>query len=276
MTTNLITEFAPAKVNLSLHVTGQREDGYHVLDSLVAFADFGDAITVQPARDMRLSVSGPLGKNVPTDARNLMWRAAESVGQTLDMALVKNLPSEAGIGGGSADAAAVLRAAERLGVRIAPDAVLALGADVPVCMASTATRMRGIGEQLEKITLPPLPALIVNPLVSVPTGAVFSAMDQKTNAPMPETLPTFDGVSDCVDWLMLQRNDLEHPAMSQAPVIERVLGDLSNSRDARMARMSGSGATCFAIYPTLKAAQFAAYEVGAEHTDWWVRATVLT
>ena len=268
--------FAPAKINLTLHVTGRRDDGYHLLDSLVVFAaQAGDRLRLSAGESLSLAVSGPFAAGVPQDPRNLVWRAAEGAGWAGAMELEKFLPHGAGIGGGSSDAAAVLRALAEQGHDLPLGLPLSLGADVPVCVAGAASRMRGIGEDITPITLPRLPALLVNPGVELPTGAVFSALASRENAPMPQGLPAFAGVEDCAAWLSEQRNDLEAPAIAVAPEIMRALGDLRSSRNALMARMSGSGSSCFALYPTLKAAHFAAYEIGAEHPEWWCVATEL-
>ena len=267
--------FAPAKINLSLHVTGRRADGYHLLDSLVAFADAGDRLQITPGADLSLTVSGMFAKGVPQDARNLVWRAAAGAGWRGQIALEKSLPHGAGIGGGSSDAGALLNALAGQGVVFPDSLALSLGADVPVCMTASAARMQGIGEEITPVALPRLPALLVNPGVEVPTAAVFSALTSRDNAAMPAEVPLFDGVADCAGWLSAQRNDLEPTAVKVAPQIDRALSDLRRSRDALMARMSGSGSTCFALYPSMKAAHFAAYEIGAEHPDWWCVATEL-
>lgn len=270
-----IKAFAPAKINLTLHVTGQRQDGYHLLDSLVAFADIGDTLEFTPAPALSIVVTGEHAAGVPTDNRNLVWKAAEAAGWTGHIDLNKVLPHGGGIGGGSSDAAATLRMIADQGAVVLPDAALTLGADVPVCMLATGARMRGIGEQLEQITLPPLPALLVNPGVEVPTGAVFSALECRNNPPMPGRIPSFDTPEECAAWLRDQRNDLEPPTTGLAPDVGRALEALAETKQALLARMSGSGSTCFALYPTMKDAHFAAYEIGAAHPDWWCRATLL-
>ena len=268
--------FAPAKVNLTLHVTGQRTDGYHLLDSLVVFADIGDQLAFEPGAGLSISVSGEHADGVPTDRRNLVWKAAEGTGWTGHITLNKVLPHGGGIGGGSSDAAAVLRHAAAQGLDIPPHLPTALGADVPVCMVAEAARMRGIGEQVDRVALPPLPVLLVNPGVEVPTGSVFGALASRDNPGLQDQIPSFAGVEDCAAWLSNQRNDLEQPATSQAPQIGRVLEELADTRDVLLARMSGSGSTCFALYPSMKAAHFAAYEIGAAQSDWWCRATTLS
>ena len=267
---------APAKVNLSLHITGRRDDGYHLLDSLVAFADMGDRLTLTPGEALSIEVTGPFASGVPTDARNLVWQAAEGAAWTGHIKLAKNLPHGAGIGGGSSDAAAVLNALSAQGI-VAPEGLaLSLGADVPVCVTGRAARMRGIGEDLSPVELPHLHALLVNPGVHVPTGAIFAGLARRDNAPMPDEIPTFTSAEDCAEWLSEQRNDMEPPAIQKAPVIDRVLSDLRDTKDALMARMSGSGATCFALYPTKKAAHMAAYDIGTEQADWWCYAATLS
>ena len=266
---------APAKINLTLHVTGKRADGYHLLDSLVVFADVADRLQLTPGPEMKIALTGPFAEGVPVDERNLVWQAAEGAGWSGRFDLDKQLPHGAGIGGGSSDAAAVLRALAAQGHEIPRGLALSLGADVPVCCHSAAARMRGIGEEIQPVRLPELQALLVNPGAHVPTGAVFSGLSSRDNAPMPDVIPQFQTAEDCATWLGEQRNDLEAPARALAPEIDRVLGDLAASSGAQLARMSGSGATCFALYPSKKAAHMAAYEIGAEHPEWWIRAVTL-
>ena len=270
-----VEAFAPAKINLTLHVTGRREDGYHLLDSLVVFADIGDRLRLDAGPELALEVSGLFAGGVPADQSNLVWKAAAGAGWSGRISLNKQLPHGAGIGGGSSDAASVLRAVAGQGGSIPEELPLSLGADVPVCMAARAARMQGIGEQVTPVELPQLHALLVNPGVHVPTGPVFSALASRGNPPMPRDIPAFTSAEDCAAWLREQRNDLEAPAIGAAPGIERVLSDLRSSRQALLARMSGSGATCFALYPTKNAAHMAAYEIGAEHPDWWCSAVTL-
>lgn len=263
---------APAKVNLTLHITGQRDDGYHMLDSLVAFTSGGDRLRLRPAGEFSLRVSGPFASGVPTDARNLVWKAAELAGWVGEIELVKNLPNGAGIGGGSSDAAALLRA-----VGFAGDAA-SLGADLPVCQLGRYARMSGIGEIVEALPGFPVAALfvvLVNPGVHVPTPAVFKALTRKQNAPMG-AFPSFEaGASPWLDWLRAQRNDLEAPAIQCAPVIAEVLAALCADQDCLLARMSGSGATCFGIYPNRAAQAGAVQRIQAAHPDWWCLGTSL-
>jgi len=267
--------FAPAKVNLTLHVTGQRDDGYHLLDSLVVFADVGDELEFIPGPNLSLDVTGEHAKGVPTDSRNLVWKAAETVGWTGRVHLNKVLPHGGGIGGGSSDAAAVLRMVADQGSEVPQHLPLSIGADVPVCVKAVAARMEGIGDRVTPLTLPRFYSVLVNPGVEVPTGAVFSAMKTRRNSAMPDEIPDFEASDACAEWLGAQRNDLQSSAVELAPKIGRVLEELGATRDVLLVRMSGSGSTCFALYPSMKAAHFAAYEVGAAHPEWWCRATQL-
>ncbi|MAM61827.1 4-(cytidine 5'-diphospho)-2-C-methyl-D-erythritol kinase [Maritimibacter sp. UBA3975] len=270
--------FAPAKVNLTLHVTGQRKDGYHLLDSLVVFADVGDRVAVQPADAMSLDVTGPQAAGVPTDDTNLVWKAAALFEQPVAITLSKHLPAAAGIGGGSSDAAATLLALSDItGERRLPEGVADLGADVRVCLMRQAALMSGIGEVVVPVPhLPPLHAVLANPGVEVPTPTVFKALDRKQNKPMPAKLPRWQGTRALIDWLGAQRNDLEAPAIGAAPVIADVLEALSGLSGARLTRMSGSGATCFALFDTRDGADIAAAALAQDHPGWWVAPATLT
>lgn len=269
------TAFAPAKINLALHVTGQREDGYHLLDSLVMFADVGDTVTVRAASEMSLCVTGPRAEGVPTDARNLCWRAAETFGCPVAITLDKHLPAMAGIGGGSSDAAATLRAMAELHHRPFPRQALdRLGADVPVCTVAHAARMSGIGDVVQPLVLPPQHAVLVNPGVDVPTPQVFKALTQKRNPEMT-ALPEAGGADAFLDWLHKQRNDLQPPAIALQPVIATVLDTLRATPGSRLARMSGSGATCFALYDDRAAAETAARALRGTWPQWWITACTL-
>ncbi len=265
--------FAPAKINLTLHVTGLRSDGYHLLDSLVTFAPVGDRLTLVPAPDLTLSVSGPESAGVPEDRANLVLRAAALVkGARGAFTLDKVLPPASGIGGGASDAAAALRA---LGGAFARTDLARLGADIPMCLTPAPQRARGIGEDLSFVTLPHLPALLVNPRVQVPTPAVFKALTGKANPPMPAAVPGFSGTLDCIGWLATRRNDLQAPAIAIAPVIGALLDTLAALPGARLARMSGSGATCFALFATMAEAETAAGIVRATYPGWWIAAGLL-
>lgn len=269
--------FAPAKINLTLHVTGQRQDGYHLLDSLVVFADFGDTVSVCNSEGLSLCISGPKAAGLAVGADNLVLRAATLAGvANAAITLDKHLPTAAGIGGGSADAAATLRAlCISHGASIpAPDDILKLGADVPVCLAAASLHMGGIGERIEFVpTVPPLPAILVNPGMPVHTPDVFRALTSKNGVPMPD-IPAFSDVADCAKWLSQQRNDLEDPAMQLCPPIGDCLAAL-RKHNAIIARMSGSGASCFGLFETLGAAEAGCTALRREHPTWWVQAVTL-
>ncbi|WP_408629777.1 4-(cytidine 5'-diphospho)-2-C-methyl-D-erythritol kinase [Aliiroseovarius salicola] len=269
--------FAPAKVNLTLHVTGQRKDGYHLLDSLVVFADVGDRITVRPNDANRLEVIGPKAAGVPTDGSNLVCKAADLFGVPVHITLSKHLPAMAGIGGGSSDAAAtVLALAELTGDARLPD-VTTLGADVRVCLMRQASRMRGIGEDVSPIeAMPPLFAVLANTGVEVSTPSVFKALECKNNPPMPKKLPRWKTTAAFINWLATQRNDLEAPAIKGTPQIADTLEALNALPDVRLVRMSGSGATCFALFETREQAERAAAVLRDEQPNWWVEACQLS
>ncbi|MBN2631395.1 MAG: 4-(cytidine 5'-diphospho)-2-C-methyl-D-erythritol kinase [Rhodobacteraceae bacterium] len=268
-------EFAPAKVNLTLHVTGQRADGYHLLDSLVVFAEVGDTVTVTVAPALSLAITGPQAGVLPVADDNLVLRAARLMGGGAAITLDKVLPVASGIGGGSADAAATLRALARMTGQALPDAaaVLSLGADVPVCLQGRALRMRGVGEQLDPVpTLPPAWLVLVNPGVAVSTPAVFRDITRKDNAPMPRDLPRLTSAADLAAFLLMMRNDMEPAAMALQPVIGAVKSALSAQAGCLIARMSGSGATCFGLFADGHAAGSAARSLQAQRPDWWVAA----
>lgn len=280
-----VVETAPAKINLTLHVTGRRDDGYHLLDSLVAFADVGDILTAAHCGTVGLTLDGPFGARVPKGADNLVLKAAGLVagGQDLAFTLDKRLPPASGIGGGSADAAAAIRAVLRLRsgdpaavpARLAAldrGAILGLGADLPVCLLSRPARMRGIGERLNHLPFPEAPVLLVNPGIEAPTGAVFGALASPDNPPMPADLPRWADVGELAGWLAGQRNDLEAPARAIVPEIGTVLAALAVQPGALISRMSGSGATCFALFADIAAALRAGAAISRAHPRWWVAA----
>ncbi|MEN9410949.1 MAG: hypothetical protein RL216_2923 [Pseudomonadota bacterium] len=267
------TEFAPAKVNLTLHVTGRRADGYHLLDSLVVFAGVGDRVSASLADEASLVVTGPMAAGLSGEGDNLVLRAARLMGVAARIGLEKVLPVSSGIGGGSADAAATLRLLARLSGRALPGAaeVLALGADVPVCLQGRAVRMTGIGEGLGAVpALPEAWLVLVNPGVGVSTPAVFKALARADNAPMPREVPKMRSAAELAAFLSMQRNDLEAPAMALQPVIGRVKAALSAQPGCRVARMSGSGATCFGLFDDPLAAHAAARAIRAAEPAWWV------
>jgi 4-diphosphocytidyl-2-C-methyl-D-erythritol kinase len=286
----LLVESAPAKVNLTLRVFGRRSDGYHEIESLVAFAEFGDRLRFSPGGGLTLAVNGPTAAKVGDIDGNLVLKAAREMtarqnGLTLGaFQLDKRLPVAAGLGGGSADAAAALRLIARANGLTLDDpqlyaAARAAGADVPVCLDSRPRIMRGIGDILsEPLALPTLPAVLVNPGVAVATKEVFAGW-ATASAPSPRagfaalgTPPTREAL---LEFLLAQSNDLERPAIALAPVIADVLAVLRNSVGCKMARMSGSGATCFALFASAAAAQKAAKALRGKFPNWWIRPTML-
>jgi 4-diphosphocytidyl-2-C-methyl-D-erythritol kinase len=272
-----IDDFAPAKVNLTLHVTGRRGDGYHLLDSLVVFAGVGDRVRVAHASTLSLEVTGPEAAALDGEADNLVVRAARFLAPERGARIVleKSLPVASGIGGGSSDAAAALRALARLWGLPSPQpaATARLGADVPVCMEPAPRRMSGIGERLgPAMTLPDVWLLLVNPRTAVPTAEVFRRLARPDNAAMPESLPAFADPAALGAFVRACRNDLEGPATAAAPVIADVLRAIGAMSGSLVARMSGSGATCFGLFAAAASAQAAAAAIAKAEPGWWVRA----
>lgn len=282
----LIVEAAPAKINLALHVTGRREDGYHLLDSLVTFSESGDQIVARPAQVDEFTISGPFSTTLDPDSGNLVIRARDllrmaiqaSGGETppVSLHLEKNLPVASGIGGGSADAAATIRALLRLWNLSLPSEMLeklalSLGADVPMCLAGRPAIARGVGEALTPVTtLPSLNLLLVNPLKPVATPEIFRRLLKRDNPPM-DALPGSFALSDWSDFLAEQRNDLEPAARELVPEI-RIIQTLLSLTGAQLGRMSGSGATCFGLYDTREAARAAERNLRSAQPGWFVKA----
>jgi len=282
-----VSVFAPAKINLTLHVTGQREDGYHLLDSMVAFADVGDELFIQMGNTLSVTTEGPEAAEVPADMDNLVLQVARLFDDMpgASFLLTKNLPVSSGIGGGSADAAAAFRGLMTFwsGGEVATElydpartpmakALLTLGADIPMCLMSQAARIGGIGEEISPLPgMPPIDAVLVNPRRAVSTPAVFGAMQSRSNPAMADTLPRFAGFNDFVLWLAEQRNDMQLAAIALEPSIANVLKALQSDTTCRLARMSGSGATCFGLYEHPDTAKAAADLLRSNYPDWWVR-----
>ncbi len=278
-----LAEAARAKINLALHVVGRRADGRHLLDGLVAFAGACDLLEAEAADGLTLELAGPfapdLAPHLASDPDNLVLQAARLIrpqARGAKLRLHKALPVASGIGGGSADAAAALRLLARLWDVGLPgfEAVLGLGADVPVCLAGRSCRMRGIGERLEPVALPGLPAVLANPGVPVATGAVFAALERRENPAMPG-LPAFPDAAALIGFLAAQRNDLEAPARALAPQVGEALAALAAQPECLLARMSGSGATCFGLFRSAAAADHAAADLTRARPRWWVVPTQL-
>ncbi len=271
--------FAPAKVNLALHVTGRRADGYHLLDSLVVFAGLGDRVAAAPSGDLTLAVEGPFADAVPVEG-NLVLRAAHALRHARGveagaaLTLAKALPPASGVGGGSSDAAAAIRVLSALW-GVAPldgDEALALGADLPVCLAASPARMRGVGERVEPVAwLPPMALALVNPGVSVSTPSVFAALERAEGEPMG-AVPEGSSYDALVRWLGGRANHLAAPAERLEPAIGRALARLRAAPGVDLARLSGSGATCFGLCRDLAAAERACAAIRVAEPHWWVRA----
>ncbi|MES2197520.1 MAG: 4-(cytidine 5'-diphospho)-2-C-methyl-D-erythritol kinase [Pseudomonadota bacterium] len=287
---------ARAKVNLTLRVVGRRVDGYHDLESVVAFADCADSLSLTPGSELNLKTTGPLAQACGEASDNLVFKAAQLLSERVpdlklgDFTLDKVLPVAAGIGGGSADAAAALRLlAQANGLELDDPRLIEVarltGADVPVCLNSNACVMTGVGETLLPLSLPKMPCVMVNPRIPVATADVFKALGLRNGQLLVSATDIFRGTAwpeagasleDWVEALAAGTNDLEAPATRIQPVIGEVLAALSASNGAWLARMSGSGATCFAIYENTAEAKRAAQQIQLDHPQWWVHAGVLS
>ncbi|MBV9564863.1 MAG: 4-(cytidine 5'-diphospho)-2-C-methyl-D-erythritol kinase [Bradyrhizobium sp.] len=291
-----LTELGRAKVNLSLRVVGRRVDGYHDLESVVAFCDCADRLTLAPGPHLALKTVGPLASACGETADNLVLKAANLLAERVsdlklgEFTLEKVLPVAAGIGGGSADAAAALRLLARLNglslddARI-QDVALKTGADVPVCLASKPCDMTGVGEVLLPLDLPELPSVLVNPRVPVATTDVFKALGLRNGELLVGAADVIEApawpkagaaIADWVKALAHVGNDLQRPAIRIQPVIAEAIATLAAADGVRLARMSGSGATCFAIFADPAHAQAAAAVISHAHPDWWVHAGTLS
>ncbi len=292
----LLTETARAKVNLTLRVLGRRADGYHDIESLVVFADCADTLTLTPGPELVLSTGGPGAQDCGEMSDNLVVRVALLLGERIPglklgrFTLDKHLPVAAGIGGGSADAAAALRLLARAnGIAIDDPRIIGVardtGADIPVCVASKACTMTGVGENLAMLDVPPMPCVMVNPRVGVATKDVFTALglgkgeflagagDVMLSPGWPVEGASFN---EWIDAVGHGTNDLERPALKVESIIGDVLSALRATEGVRLARMSGSGATCFAIFQTIGDAGQAAKVISQAHPGWWVHAGVLS
>lgn len=286
-----LVERAPAKINLTLHVVGRRSDGWHELESLVVFTRSGDTLALEPGETLGLEIAGPTAGAAGANGDNLVLRAARALAERVPnlrlgiFSLTKRLPVAAGIGGGSSDAAAALRLLARANAIALDDprlleAAAATGADVPVCLSASARMMRGTGDRLgPRLIVPPLPALVVNPGVPLETKAVFARMNLEpgwTN--MASAHPSFVGgePADSVFAALKRcRNDMEDAACVLAPIVSDVLAVLGAARGCRLARMSGSGATCFGLFADCRAVARAKEAIAKAHPGWWAKAAML-
>ncbi len=274
---------AAAKINLALRVTGRRDDGYHCLDTLVTFTEFGDVIRVEQANDISLKVEGPFVEELSNNRDNLVLKAARLLEQAArdrginvpgaSIYLNKQLPIASGIGGGSADAAAVLKALCDLW-RINPVSVdlkeiaLQLGADVPMCLYSKPLTATGIGEKIEPVALAELNIVLINSGVHISTPDIFNALARTGSPALPPVGFQYSN-DELLDWLQNTENDLQAPAIGLAPEIQTVLNTLMETDMCQFARMSGSGATCFGLYSSFEQAKSAANDIGQRNPDWW-------
>ncbi len=277
---------APAKINLYLHVTGRRDDGYHLLDSLVAFAGIHDIVSARPADEFSLAVDGPFADGLPADADNLVLKAARrlataaGIDRGAALSLTKRLPAAAGLGGGSSDAASTLRALDDLwGLHMADSALaelaLELGADVPVCLAARAAFVGGIGEKLAPApVLPPAWLVLVNPRVALSTPRVFAARDGGFSDDGRFAYAPGDA-GELAALLQTRRNDLTTAATGLEPAVGEALDALAAVPEALLSRMTGSGATCFGLFADVDAATQAALALGRAHPDWWIKPATL-
>ena len=291
MSSSSLVEHAPAKINLSLHIVGRRDDGFHELESLVAFTASGDSLSLDLNAPLSLSVDGPTAGHAGALNDNLVLRAARALSaevpdlKTGGFHLVKRLPVAAGIGGGSSDAAAALRLLARANNISLDDprlfeAAAAIGSDVPVCVAAQARMMLGRGERLGPLlALPRLFAVLVNPGVPVETKTVFARIGLQAGQasgfgphPVIDANMSFDALLAA---MKKARNDMEDAASVIAPVIGHCLAVLAAARGAKLARMSGSGATCFAVFDDCRAAKMAACVIRRDHPEWWVKSALL-
>ena len=276
----MIIEHASAKINLFLHVGGRREDGFHPLQSLAVFTQVGDVLVLERAPGLSLTVEGLFAKGLEGEGDNLVLRAARALGSGgARLTLTKNLPVASGIGGGSADAAAALRGLRRLwDLEMGDDALQAiaagLGSDIPACVLSAPCFMEGRGDILRAAeAMPRVPMLLVNPGVAVPTKDVFAALQTRSGVQMDLPRGRFGDTADLLRFLETTRNDLEEPARRLAPVIDEVLAALASLPGALLARMSGSGATCFAIFPDDACCGRAAEILKNAYPAWWIAPT---
>lgn len=290
-----VSRFAPAKINLALHVTGKRSDGYHLLDSLVVFATVGDVVTVKRGSrtgdPVRLTAAGEFADQLPAADLNIVSHAVTAIrragshslpkNQSLAVHLTKALPCAAGLGGGSADAAATLIVLDELwALGLAADKLeflaQSLGADVPACLSATPKRLRGTGELLDPVVIDfPFAAVLVNSGDRCLTAQVFERLDIPGRPPLPDLPARFTDPRQLLDWLQATGNDLEAPARSVVPQIGIVLHQLKRLRGCLLARMTGSGATCFGLFATDRSAEAAADALRIENPNWWITATVL-
>lgn len=282
----VISMAAPAKINLYLNIIGKLNETYHELDSLVGFATYGDKVFVRDCEDFRLEISGPFSQMLPPEKNNLVIKAAKELARETNYAggayikLVKNLPISSGIGGGSADAAATLKALNRLwGIKLKKEDLmtvgLKLGSDVPVCVKGKPARIGGRGEKIFSFEgFPKCGILLVNPRVPIPTIDVFKTFQGKYSNYVE--IPKINDIEALIEFLSTQKNDLQETSVKIAPVLQVILNILSDEPNCRLARVSGSGATCFGIFNDEHSAALSARAISSRFKEWWLKPTQLS
>lgn len=280
----MIKEFSPAKVNLFLHVTGKQDDGYHTLESLVTFSSFGDWITVDPDKEFSLKITGPYASLTPQN-NNIVERAAHRLAaltnNTLNLSITieKNIPVGAGLGGGSSNAAAMLRALIQIWeVDLSPNMLkpllLELGADVPLCFAQKTALISGVGEIINPLTIPKnLYAVMIYPNKHCSTADIFHTFDQGFSSSLEGSLKDWN--NNFLETLKMVRNDLTFPAIKNIPDIKSILDVLNAHKDCILSRMTGSGSCCFGLFKTKSQAQDAANTLSNKNPQWWIKAVIL-
>ena len=273
----MLQEFAPAKINLYLHITGKRTDNYHLLDSLVVFANVGDKVEAVISDDLSLEIVGEYNNAIDLYDNSVLKTAiilqeAYKVPFAAELKLYKNLPVGAGIGGGSADAAATIRILQKLWLinNLHKDIPVVLGADVPACLYNSPLYMSGIGENIEPAKLPNLHILLVNNRQPLLTAEVFRSYRGEFSAPTSH--PNFTNQNDLIDFLKTTKNDLQNIAIEIMPEIAIMLAEIAKQPDCLLARMSGSGATCFGLFPNQESLELAKASLRKAQPNWWIEA----
>ncbi len=278
-------EFAPAKINLALHIVGQTLDGYHKLESLVVFARIGDNLQISPAKKNSFKISGEFASSLNNSKDNLVLKAISAykkhfpnkIPSNLKIHLEKNLPIASGIGGGSADCAATLRLLNKLNnkefsAQKLEEIALSLGADVPMCLSSKPAIIKNIGEIIEPIkNFPNAYIILINPNIKISTQQIFNDLKNKNNAPLPPTNNGFKNIKTLSTWLKNTRNDLLPPIIKTTPIISEVIDEFNKNKNCLHSNMSGSGATVFALYESLNDAKNAATNISKKYPHFWVK-----
>ncbi|MFO1241710.1 MAG: 4-(cytidine 5'-diphospho)-2-C-methyl-D-erythritol kinase [Rickettsiales bacterium] len=270
-----------AKLNLSLHITGRRDDGYHLLESVVAFADIGDVLTARASQELTLTIIGEHASGLPSDEDNLVLRAARALApdKTAHLTLEKNLPIASGIGGGSGDAAAALKLLNKfwglnLPMKVLNEVALRLGADVPMCLENTPAFVQGTGDIITPIVLPTWYVVLANPGVAIPTKNIFA--DFAASRQSFDTPSAFSEITDWLSYVKASRNTLQPFSVAREPIIKALLSAFAATEQCLLSRMSGSGATCFGLYEKEEAAREAERYLAASFPQFWLKTATLS